>query len=73
MIGGFALVAVPAEYRITGVKTFIVSNYGVVYEKDLGPQSLDIVQRMDLYNPDNTWRRTDDQWPRVALNRNSQK
>ena len=41
MIGGFALVAVPAEYRVTGVKTFIVSNDGVVYQKDLGPNSLE--------------------------------
>ena len=45
MIGGFALVAVPAEYRVTGVKTFIVSNDGVVYQKDLGPNSLKIVKR----------------------------
>ena len=36
MIGGFALVAVPAEYRVTGVKTFIVNNNGIVYQKDLG-------------------------------------
>ena len=41
MIGGFALVATPAEYRVTGVKTFIVSNDGVVYEKDFGIASLD--------------------------------
>ena len=40
MIGGFALVASPAEYRVTGVKTFIVSHDGVVYEKDLGPNTL---------------------------------
>ena len=38
MIGGFALVAAPAEYRVTGVKTFIVSHDGIVYEKDLGPE-----------------------------------
>lgn len=63
MIGGFALVAVPAEYRVTGVKTFIVSNDGVVYQKDLGPDSLNIVKNMELYNPDKTWRVTDDQWP----------
>ncbi len=37
MIGGFALVAVPAEYRVTGVKTFMVGPNGVVYQKDLGP------------------------------------
>ena len=62
MIGGFALVAVPAEYRVTGVKTFIVSYKGVVYEKDLGPNSLDIVKKMELYNPDRTWRPTDASW-----------
>jgi hypothetical protein len=63
MIGGFGLVAVPAEYRVTGVKTFIVSNSGIVYQKDLGPDSLDIVKIMELYNPDKTWQPTDDQWP----------
>ena len=63
MIGGFALVAVPAQYRVTGVKTFIVSNYGIVYQKDLGPDSLKIVQNMELYNPNPTWRPTNDQWP----------
>jgi len=63
MIGGFALVAVPAEYRVTGVKTFIVSNDGVVYQKDLGPDSKSIVEKMELYNPDPTWKPTDDAWP----------
>jgi Protein of unknown function (DUF2950) len=63
MIGGFALVAVPAEYRVTGVKTFIVNYDGVVYQKDLGPDSLKIVKEMELYNPDKTWQPTDDQWP----------
>ena len=63
MIGGFALAAVPAQYRVTGVKTFIVSYNGIVYEKDLGPDSLKIVKSMERYNPDKTWRRTDDQWP----------
>jgi hypothetical protein len=62
MIGGFALVAVPAEYRITGVKTFIVSYTGIVHEKDLGPDSLNIVKKMELYNPDRTWRPTDASW-----------
>jgi len=56
MIGGFALAAVPVEYRVTGVKTFIVSYDGVVYEKDLGPDSLQIVQGMDRYNPDSGWK-----------------
>jgi hypothetical protein len=60
MIGGFALVAVPVEYRVTGVKTFLVSYDGVVYEKDFGPDSLNIVSRMERYNPDKTWHPTDD-------------
>jgi len=55
MIGGFALVAAPAEYRVTGVKTFIVSNDGVVYEKDLGPGTLDAFKKMERFNPDKTW------------------
>ena len=63
MIGGFALVAVPAQYRVTGVKTFIVSYNAIVYEKDLGPDSVNVVKSMERYNPDKTWRRTDDEWP----------
>ena len=63
MIGGFALAAVPAEYRVTGVKTFIVNDGGIVYQKGLGTDSLNIVKNMELYNPDSTWQRTDDQWP----------
>jgi Protein of unknown function (DUF2950) len=55
MIGGFALVAAPAEYRVTGVKTFIVSQDGVVYEKDLGPDTLNAFKKMELFNPDTTW------------------
>lgn len=55
MIGGFALAAAPAEYRVTGVKTFIVSNDGVVYEKDLGPNTLEAFHKMELFNPDPTW------------------
>jgi hypothetical protein len=55
MIGGFALVAAPAEYLVTGVKTFMVSHEGIVYEKDLGPKTLDSFKAMELYNPDSTW------------------
>jgi Protein of unknown function (DUF2950) len=55
MIGGFALVASPAEYRVSGVKTFIVSNDGVVYEKDFGPTTLDTFEKMELFNPDKSW------------------
>lgn len=62
MIGGFALAAAPAEYEVTGVKTFIVGYDGIVYQKDLGPKTLRIFQNMTLYNPDKTWQRTDDDW-----------
>lgn len=62
MIGGFALAAAPAEYRVTGVKTFIVSYEGIVYEKDLGTDTLNIFKAMEVYNPDKSWKRTDDNW-----------
>jgi hypothetical protein len=55
MIGGFALVAAPAEYAVTGVKTFIVSQDGVVYEKDFGPSTLSEFAKMERFNPDKTW------------------
>jgi hypothetical protein len=60
MIGGFALVAAPADYRVTGVETFMVGPDGVVYQKDLGPDTLKTFQSMDKYNPDKTWEGTDD-------------
>ncbi len=63
MIGGFALLAVPAEYGVTGIKSFMVSNDGIVYEKDLGPDSIETGKKMELYNPDKTWHRTEDGWP----------
>jgi Protein of unknown function (DUF2950) len=55
MIGGFALVAAPAEYAVTGVRTFIVSHDGVVYDKDFGPKALDEFKNMELFNPDKSW------------------
>ena len=55
MIGGFALVAAPAEYEVTGVKTFIVSHDGVVFEKDLGPKTLEAFKSMERFDPDETW------------------
>jgi Protein of unknown function (DUF2950) len=67
MIGGFALAAAPADYRVTGVKTFIVGYDGVVYQKDLGPETLKIFQDMELYNPDKSWTPTEDNWPPDAL------
>jgi hypothetical protein len=55
MIGGFALVAWPAEYGDSGIMTFIVNQQGRVYQKDLGPKSGDIARKMSAYAPDATW------------------
>jgi hypothetical protein len=55
MIGGFALAAAPAAYGVTGVKTFIVSHDGVVYEKDLGPTTRTQFVKMQRFNPDKSW------------------
>ncbi|MEI8038112.1 MAG: DUF2950 domain-containing protein [Verrucomicrobiota bacterium] len=62
MIGGFALAAAPAQYRVTGVKTFMVGPNGTVYEKDLGADTQKIFEGLDRFNPDPTWQRTEDQW-----------
>ena len=55
MIGGFALIAAPAEYAVTGVKSFMVSQDGIVYESDLGPTTLDQFRAIDRFNPDLSW------------------
>jgi len=55
MIGGFALIAFPAQYRLTGVQTFMVSHDGVVYQKDLGPQTAELASAIDRFNPDKSW------------------
>jgi hypothetical protein len=55
MIGGFALVAYPAEYRNSGVMTFIVNHAGQIYQKDLGPKTPEIAERMKEFNPDKGW------------------
>lgn len=55
LAGGFAFVAFPAEYRSSGIETFIVSDSGVVYEKDLGPMTAQVAASMKAYNPDSTW------------------
>ena len=59
MIGGFALVAYPAEYGNTGVMTFLVNHAGSIYEKDLGPRTGVIAERMTAFNPDQTWRKSE--------------
>jgi hypothetical protein len=60
MIGGFALVAWPAEHRATGVKTFLINHDGILYEKDLGPDTAKLASEMKAYNPDKTWKRVPD-------------
>ena len=55
MMGGFALVAWPATYANSGVMTFIVNHEGNVYEKDLGPQTATVVQKITKFDPDQTW------------------
>jgi hypothetical protein len=57
MSGGFALVAYPAEYRISGLMTFLVNHHGQVYEKDLGSRTAAIGSGMTSFDPDDTWRR----------------
>ena len=55
MIGGFALIAFPAQYRVTGVQTFMVSHDGVVYQKDLGPKTTELANAIHRFNPDKSW------------------
>jgi len=55
MTGGFALVAWPAEYDVTGVMTFMVNQDGVVHEKDLGADTAEAAKRLTVYDPDSTW------------------
>jgi hypothetical protein len=56
MVGGFALLAFPANWEKSGVMTFVVNQQGKVYEKNLGPDTEKIIQKMKLYNPDKTWK-----------------
>ncbi len=60
MIGGFALVAYPAEYRNSGVMTFIVNHAGDVFQRNLGPDTAKLAERMSSYNPDRTWQKVSD-------------
>ena len=55
MIGGFAVIAHPAQYGNSGVMTFIVNHDGVVYQKDLGKNTEKKTQAMKLFDPDKTW------------------
>jgi Protein of unknown function (DUF2950) len=57
MVGGFALVAYPAQYRASGVMTFLVNHQGTIFEKDLGPQTAAEAAGMATFDPDSTWQR----------------
>ena len=55
MIAGYGLIAWPSKYGETGVKTFVVNQAGIVYEKDLGPKTSAVVRDVARFNPDKTW------------------
>lgn len=57
MVLGFALIAYPAQYGASGIMTFMVNQAGVVYEKDLGPQTATVVESMRSFSPDVSWRK----------------
>jgi hypothetical protein len=59
MSAGFAFVAYPVEYRSSGVMTLIVDKSGIIYEKDLGPNTTTLAQTMTVYDPDSTWHKVE--------------
>jgi hypothetical protein len=71
MTDGFAFMAYPAEYRSSGVMTFIVGQDGVVYEKDLGKKTEAAAKSMKEYNPSSSWQKTDDQSEQAAAEQNT--
>jgi Protein of unknown function (DUF2950) len=60
LTGGVALVAYPAEYRVSGLMTFIINQRGILYQKDLGDKTADIASAMTEYNPEGTWTKVTD-------------
>ena len=66
MTEGFAFVAYPAEDRSSGVMTFIVGKDGVVYRKDLGPNTATLAKALKSFNPDSTWKKDEDQQEETA-------
>jgi hypothetical protein len=64
MIGGFALVAYPAEYGNSGIMTFVVNHVGTVYQKDLGERTTVIAKQMTSFDPDQSWKKVDTARPR---------
>jgi hypothetical protein len=71
MTGGFAFVAYPAEYRSSGVMTFIVNQDGVVYQKDLGKKTDVLAKAMKEYNPNSSWQKGEDEQEESAGERGS--
>ncbi len=59
MIGGFAMVAYPAQYGVSGVTTFVVNHEGIVYEKDLGKETAKTARVIKLFDPDKTWKKSE--------------
>jgi hypothetical protein len=59
MIAGFGLVAYPAQYGVSGIMTFIVNQLGILYEKDLGPNTEELAKAMTKYDPDKTWKQVE--------------
>jgi hypothetical protein len=72
MTQGFAFVAYPADYRSSGVMTFIVGDDGVVYEKDLGKKTTRVAKGMKEYNPDSSWEKAEDQSEEMTSDRRTQ-
>jgi hypothetical protein len=68
MTAGFAFVAYPAEYRSSGVMTFIVNVDGIVYQKDLGPKTDVIARALMEYNPTSSWEKAEKQPEEAAGN-----
>lgn len=55
MSGGYAVIAYPVEYQVSGVASFIVNHDGLVYQKNLGPETAAVAASIDAFNPDATW------------------
>src|ERR1700690_3336491 len=70
MTGGFAFVAYPAEYRSSGVVTFIVNQNGILYEKDLGPKTDVVAKGMKGYDADRGWHKSEGQQEETAERQN---
>ena len=63
MLGGFALVAWPAEYEVSGINTFIVNHLGQVYEKDFGARTNELVTAITRFDPDKSWKKIEPELP----------